>query len=761
MRRRCETEGQRIARQDTQEEKLDHMLITTPYDTKLKPLIEAVDSGNLDQVRKWIEFGEPLYNPKSRSASVLDIASEQGFFSMLELLLSVGGWEQYPQALDSALQEAVRIPHVDNARLLLDHGANPNSVGWYSIFASHKRDLVTVFLEHKKDASDIDEGIEEAEWGTARAVRDWLENDRTMEAPLLRKMIELLDDIYENSTWYIGRNDDYKQREQQADAAKHAERLFSLIRWTGVDTRRSVVVDEEDGTTDSVFAAVVRKGTRNQLRSLGHEASDADLLNKAAYDMEWCDEAKADYMYKCGLVINDRQDGTSSLLLAHFKRQNEPVVMYLAEHGAKMPEVDTETLKEWQNHFYKYSKPRPGILLALAKVLTPQQMSVAIHGVRATEVFGADEATIVENLYDPDKSESPDAFVQCMEKVKASIKGAAVHPLARKYRGYCLQSDREPYSPELVRLFGRQVKMCNFRGNECSKEIRPWIVCVLNQFIPKCIEKGAKFRFEEIKDEYRYRNDRPDVDFIATIDGYDVPIVFREGKIKPKAYLLRESVSGDVYSGKLQFCHRLGRSVGSPEVVLREYKYLWFQDHIEEMVDGLFAVVKKKKKADAREKERQERLEKERQERERVAREHEEKRLAEERLRAQEERKRHEEVAAIEAQKAAEERLFNDVVLKARVAADCRRVRSYLEDVQKTIENAESEDRVKMLSWLEAVKSVLEKKERWSLDPFSEVEPVIKEPPPAQQEVDVGRLAGTEMAAQRNFWANRGWWNKR
>ena len=104
---------------------------------------------------------------------------------------------------------------------------------------------------------------------------------------------------------------------------------------------------------------------------------------------------------------------------------------------------------------------------------------------------------------------------------------------------------------------------------------------------------------------------------------------------------------------------------------------------------------------------------------------------------------------------------LNDVVLKARVAADCRRVRSYLEDMQKTIENAESEDRVKMLSWLEAVKSVLEKKERWSLDPLSEVEPVIKEPPPAQQEVDVGRLAGTEMAAQRNFWANRGWWNKR
>ena len=741
------------------------MLTTTPYDEKLKPLIEAVSDGNLDLVRKWIESGNPVYNPKSRSASVLEVASELGFFSMLELLLSVEGWEQYAQALNSALEEAVRIPHIDNTRLLLDHGADPNSVGWYSIFASHKRDLVTVFLEHKKDTSDIDEGIDEAEWGTARALRDWLENDRTMEVSLLRKMIGLLDEIYDNSTWYIGRTD-YKQREEQAIATKRAERLFSLIRWTGVDTRRSIVVDEEDGTKDSVFAAVVRKGTRNQLRSLGREESDTKLLNAAARDMEWCDAAKADYMCKCGLVINDREDGTSSLLLSHFRQQNESIVMCLAEHGAKMPEVNVETLKEWQKHFYKYSKPKPGILLSLAKVLTPDQMAIAIHGIKAREVFGADEETIVEDLYDPDKSQSPDAFIRCMDKIKAAIKGAVIHPLARKFRGYCLQADREPYPPEIVRLLGHQIKMCNFRGNECSKEIRPWIVCLLNQFIPKCIERGAKFRFEEIKDEYHYRNDRPDVDFIVKIDGYDVPLVFREGKITPKAYLVREALSGDVYSGKLQFCHRLGRSLWSPEVILSERKYLWFQDHIEEMVNRLFAVVEKKKRADLREKERQERLEQERLEREKAAREREEERLAEERLRAEEERRRREEVATIAARKAAEEKLFNEVVLKAKVAEDCCRVRTYLNGLRKAMENFDAEERAKTLSWLESVEAVLEQKERWSRNPFSKVEPakvdsMIKEVSPSQQQVEVDNGYYTETSSQNNYWANRGWWNKR
>jgi len=387
-------------------------------------------------------------------------------------------------------------------KLLLDHGAAVNSVCWYSVFATHKRDIVTAFLEHKKDVSEIGEGIDEAEWGTAGALKEWLAHDRAPEEPMLLKMLAVLDDIYENSTWYIDRNDEYKQREEQVKATKRAERLFSLIRWTGVDTRRKIAVDDGERTEDSVFEAVVRKGTRNQLRSLGVADIDKKLLNAAALDMEWCDETKIEYLCKNGLDVNDRPDGTSSLLLAHFTKQNESVIIYLAEHGARLPPVDNDVLKEWPRHFYKYSKPRPGILLAFAKILTQVQMSVAIHGLKAAEVFGVDEWTIIEDLYDSDKSQSPDAFAKCMAEVKAELKSADIHPLARNFRGYCLQSDREPLPPEFVRLFGRQTKMCNFKGNECSKEIRPWIVSVLNQFIPKCIVRGAKFRYEDVADQY-------------------------------------------------------------------------------------------------------------------------------------------------------------------------------------------------------------------------------------------------------------------
>lgn len=732
------------------------MIETTPYDEKLKPLFGAIEVGNIEQVKAWIAAGEPLLNPKSRSPSALVVAAEAGFFSMVELLLSVDGWIKYPRMLNAALRESIRMSHVDNVKILLDNGADPNSVDWYSVFATHKRDIVTTFLEHEKSVDDIGEGIEVAEWGTARALREWLEHDKTPEIPLLRKMISVLDEIYENSTFYMDRNDEIKQHEGQNEIAKHAEKVFALIRWTGVDTRRKF---DLDGQEDSVYAAVVRKGTRNQLRSLGREEKDADLLNAAATDMEWCDEAKADYMFKIGLTVNDRADGTSSLLLSHFGRQNESVVMYLAEHGARLPEIDEEMLDRWRNHFYKYAKPRPGILLSLARILTSDQMSLVIRGQKIVEVFGSDERTILDDLYDADKTQSPDAFAKHMEQVKISLKGAAIHPLARNFRGYCMKSDRTPYPQELVRFVGHQVAMCNFRGNECSKEIRPWIICVLNQFIPKCIARGAKFRFEEIKERYTYRNERPDVDFIAHIDGYDVPLLFKEGKSAPKAHLLRKPVTGEVYSGKLQFCHRLDRRICSPEVILKERSFLWFENHIDDMVEGLFSVVEKKKRADEREKERQDRLEKERRKREDEAREREDRRRAEEHAREEDARRRREEEAALAARRLAEEKLFESVVAKAQVLDDCRRVRAYLEDVRRAAGVVNQDEKLRIDKWMNSVESILCKKERWGRDPFSVVVSSASE---ESRPVEKERIETCHVTSpERNYWASRGWWNKR
>ena len=63
-------------------------ILTTQYDAKLEPLKEAVESGNSDFLRRWLEEGQPICNPESKRESLLSVAVKSRQFSMLELLPS-------------------------------------------------------------------------------------------------------------------------------------------------------------------------------------------------------------------------------------------------------------------------------------------------------------------------------------------------------------------------------------------------------------------------------------------------------------------------------------------------------------------------------------------------------------------------------------------------------------------------------------------------------------------------------------------------
>ena len=105
---------------------------TTQYDAKLEPLKEAVESGNSDFLRRWLEKGQPICNPESKRDSLLSVAVKSRQFSMLEMLLGAGNWrEEYPRALSRALGEAVRSKQIDIVRLLLANGASVESVPWW------------------------------------------------------------------------------------------------------------------------------------------------------------------------------------------------------------------------------------------------------------------------------------------------------------------------------------------------------------------------------------------------------------------------------------------------------------------------------------------------------------------------------------------------------------------------------------------------------------------------------------------------------
>ena len=117
-------------------------ILTTQYDAKLEPLKEAVESGNSDFLRRWLEEGQPICNPESKRESLLSVAVKSRQFSMLELLLGAGNWrEEYPRALSRALGEAVRSKQIDIVRLLLANGASVESVPWWKIADTRSMEL--------------------------------------------------------------------------------------------------------------------------------------------------------------------------------------------------------------------------------------------------------------------------------------------------------------------------------------------------------------------------------------------------------------------------------------------------------------------------------------------------------------------------------------------------------------------------------------------------------------------------------------------
>lgn len=82
-------------------------------------------SGRLYEVEEWIRQGKPINVPPDVRRSPLLIAVEKGFHSLVELLLRSG---VDLQANGKVLESAVKSGQCGIAQLLIDHGADPNSV---------------------------------------------------------------------------------------------------------------------------------------------------------------------------------------------------------------------------------------------------------------------------------------------------------------------------------------------------------------------------------------------------------------------------------------------------------------------------------------------------------------------------------------------------------------------------------------------------------------------------------------------------------
>jgi hypothetical protein len=260
----------------------------------LKDLVRA---GKLAEVRQWIADGKPIvYSEEARRQSVLEVAARSGFHAMVEEIVKT--WAD-THALNKALEWALRGRDADIARLLVEHGADVNSVSLVDVAECYDKDLMRLFLESGVDISRWD--------ALARAI-----------AAGARPLIGVFKEYCHNRP---------DAQVQLAKALKHfirekSEKWVSLSLWMGADPR---LVTTETGR------------------------EDADLASSALEDA--CLEGDFEIVR---LFKLDRQRDDLNYLLGRFFCLNIRVVDHLLAHGASInnkPNGGCSLLDTWFERF--------------------------------------------------------------------------------------------------------------------------------------------------------------------------------------------------------------------------------------------------------------------------------------------------------------------------------------------------------------------------------------------------------------------------
>ena len=122
------------------------------YD-EIKPLVELCRAGRLFDVQDWIKSGRPVNPPPRkdwRQKGPLRWAIDLGFHSLVQVLLE-GGAEIKDGERYCALQHAVLEKRLDFIQLLVDHGADVNSIDMGDVFDTYQPELMEFFIAHGAD----------------------------------------------------------------------------------------------------------------------------------------------------------------------------------------------------------------------------------------------------------------------------------------------------------------------------------------------------------------------------------------------------------------------------------------------------------------------------------------------------------------------------------------------------------------------------------------------------------------------------------
>lgn len=121
---------------------------------EIEPLVRLCKAGRLFEVQDWISAGKPVNLPpahtlKRAKQSPIQISIDLGFHSLVQVLLEGGACLEDPRY--PPLAQALHKRRLDFIKLLVEHGADINSVPMDSVFASWSNETVDFFIEQGAD----------------------------------------------------------------------------------------------------------------------------------------------------------------------------------------------------------------------------------------------------------------------------------------------------------------------------------------------------------------------------------------------------------------------------------------------------------------------------------------------------------------------------------------------------------------------------------------------------------------------------------
>jgi hypothetical protein len=272
------------------------------YD-EIRPLIAMCKDGRVFDAQAWIAAGKPVDPPHwlpkcSRKRTPLQYAIDSGCHSMVQILLE-GGAEVEQNNRYCALLETVRGRRADLLKMLVAHGGDVRKPEIYEVFSSWDAEIIGLFIDHGADVN------------TDNPMANALYKRNRIALNVLMKYKDKVPDFQRQSNLALSHH-----------CREGNQKWVSLMLWAGADPYDYAEI--EPGNTEPLEGpqnAIEKAIAGEHLDVLKMKGMLKNPLNPNAskclrYACTAKDERYIALMLKTGHQVNDRPDGSSSLIPA-------------------------------------------------------------------------------------------------------------------------------------------------------------------------------------------------------------------------------------------------------------------------------------------------------------------------------------------------------------------------------------------------------------------------------------------------------------